>query len=427
MPVRIFISHSTTPRAGLDPQQAAEVEAQAQFRRDLYARLQQEADFDVYLDREVPAGEPWRERVKRELRECDAAVLLANRQALRDSEWVETEATILGFRAGTEPENFRLIVVPFGGVTRSDLESERLLRTVALTDLQLTGDGTTLDVRNPDAVRRTFDQIVAGLRAVDDPCAREHWMVAAVSHLLPDDEVEVRDIARQLGCSLPRFGSKRVKRCILAKHVYEAGPRALEIFFGLLWSSSQLGQLLELLRTYWIDPRASGSIARFATPDLAPAIFAINARRWDFTPAAYVDHGLPPPPARRVFAVDGTDGVANVLEGLRQAFVDKYRSRFDRDFPRGTASPAEIDGWINRRLTSGLASHSPLFVTLSDADASDPQVIAAIQGKYPLLRVVLCTESPAADVKMLEPRLDPDIEAAAAAAYDELQRRLEDL
>lgn len=109
----IFISHSSKGS-----------EWDEQFRDQLNVELMNRhyrTYYDVY---HVRPGDLWRPTVYRALTECDAAVLLLSRDALR-SAWVHTESVILACRRDLHAHfnrEFRLLPVLLDGVIEADLE-----------------------------------------------------------------------------------------------------------------------------------------------------------------------------------------------------------------------------------------------------------------------------------------------------------------
>ena len=158
MSIRVFISHSTWLKPELDEQLQAQVPAHSKLVNDLCLRLSQETEpeFTVAIDKIIPGSIHWREYLFEKMAECQAGIVFLNKQALDHSEWVNLEVTVLGYRAITEKNDFRLIIVPFGGVTEDHIAKKNAWRPIALNEIQVHLRGG-VNENEPTEVSRLFE------------------------------------------------------------------------------------------------------------------------------------------------------------------------------------------------------------------------------------------------------------------------------
>jgi hypothetical protein len=226
MAIRVFISHSTSDRPDLEPGERALVQEHSRFRQKFCARLSQEPGIEVVVDDNIPAGSRWREFIFESLGDCNAGIILANEQAISRSPWVDTEAKILGWRAWYEKKDFRLIVVPFGGLKSADIASRTGWEAIALTELQMVPrDG--LDHSDQSAVEKAVSQIIATLKELPD--FHEHrsstgWLVARFAGLLDIDTAFLRDLARRVRADITGIITDEALRRRVLRRLYEMGP-----------------------------------------------------------------------------------------------------------------------------------------------------------------------------------------------------------
>lgn len=103
----LFISHATR-RAGANPKVVEAVDK-------LYESLA--PDWNVFVDKKcLPGGTKWRPKILHTLSTSQAGIILFDKKAIKESDWVKAEALILSFRKSIDPK-FQLIPVLFDDLT----------------------------------------------------------------------------------------------------------------------------------------------------------------------------------------------------------------------------------------------------------------------------------------------------------------------
>lgn len=428
MAIKVFISHSTSP----DPNKKIELRlleqlpAHAEFRNELCARLAAEKDIECFVDDHTRTGDQWREVLFGEMDECNAAVILVNELALTCSDWVDTEAKILCWRAWVEKKNFRLIIVPFGGITPERIARHQPWAAIAPGEIQMVPrGGNGLDIAQAGAVKAVLDDIVATLRSLPDDAdpAASSWIVSVLGSFLANDPSELKRVARRLG--FPVQGNRQVSKREVAKLLYDLGPEAMQPFLELRPSSmtrTDLEFLLRVLKTNWIDPRSSAPVLAFCAKGTR-RVFALNAALHNFTPQAYVDQLLHSREFWPVIPVDDTKAYDNVIEQIRVDLIDHFRATLVLSLRRPEeAKPNIVDEHLNKLFDDRIGRGKAVFVALSSAAADSHDLIAEIHRTYPSIRVIVCTaQQPPSmrlpDIDTLEPEINLDVEAAAFSRF----------
>src|SRR5262245_3345060 len=137
MKPRVFVSHSTSLKAELEPRLRSQVPTHSAFRKRLCESLRRLSGIDVIVDDDIPVARRWRDFLFDVVANCSAAVVLVNEQALYHSPWVDTEIKIFGTRALNEKDSFRLIVIPFGGITEKHIAKHPSWEPIAVTEWQM--------------------------------------------------------------------------------------------------------------------------------------------------------------------------------------------------------------------------------------------------------------------------------------------------
>lgn len=417
MAVRVFISHSTGPKEGCEP-----IPHHAEFRKRVCKRLVDEG-FDVGVDVDIEAGAPWRKRIFGRLDECDAAVVLVNRQALEHSPWVDFEMKILGWRAWIEEKHFRLVVVPFGGVTRSRLQQHPSWEALALGELQMVPGGDAgLYLDDEHTVVEALDKIVESLRKLPGDKPRQSvygWVVDKLTCILDLEGDSLENVAAKVGVT-GRHKPERLRREI-ALRFYEMGPKALEDLVKdhrTTIKDDALNTALKILSTYWVDPSASATILKYCGADASKQVFVINGEHHYFTPEAYVHQiccWLKPWP---VIPVIGKLSTEEILGQITEKLYEELGTAVKERMKTGRS----LEQCINDVINSRLKARAPVFVVLPPTAAWDSKLIEVIRKKFENLRIILCTGTPPGkdalpDFEMLKPEVDLKAEDAAYNEY----------
>jgi hypothetical protein len=413
--VNVFISHSTKTI----PEHRA-------FLLALAGRLRRE-DFEVFVDADnVTAGAHWREVIFGRLADCNAAVILVNEPALSLSDWVDTEARIVCWRAWVERKNFCVIIVPIGGVTRTRITEHKPWQPLALAEVQMPATDT-LDIANAAAVAEMFEHIIATLRAMPDQetfGVGESWIVHTLGGFLPPKPADVTRVAAALG--IPRNGPEVVLRRSIVKWMYETGPAALRAFLDAVVRPVPRRDrefLLELLSTHWVDPRASTSILRYCGRTATDQIFAINGAEQWFTPQAYVQQLRRSSIVWPVIQIDQKRPAEEIVSDIRAELRKTYEKSLAKLIKRPERAPdTDLDRHLNTLLEIDAQCDEFVFVALPAAAANDASLIKAIHNTWRWIRIIVCTGteaggSPLPAMPMIEPELDIDLERQESRSY----------
>ena len=430
MSIRVFISHSTIPKEGVHEDICAKP-AHAEFLELLCARLRSETNpaIELIVDKDIPCGRYWREFLFKEMAECHAAIVLLNEQALDCSDWVETEVTVFGYRAFNEKKYFRLILVPFGGMTEKNIEGKKAWRPISINELQVVPRGGLKELTS-EAVETLSQQIIASLRDLPNCSgdAPSGFLVTRLCGLLPKEEYVLRGIASKLGISYS--GSVFANKLRIAQFLYGHGPTALLDLEDCaeLPPDWNVLHVRDILSTYWVDMKASIEILSCFHPERDHHVFALNGKQTGYTPKTYVRQVCgknDPWPVIEVFLShdakyqhdDQEDVIGQIctnfyrISRLKSAVDEFVKNRFwvDLSIPEKIIVLKDV---MERRRDK------PVFVTFTqDGGGNVDDVIKNIRLTFPLINIIVCTGTkPNANpvlspgVQMLMPELDLDKE-----------------
>lgn len=158
------------------------------FLKQVRERLGREARFDVQVDPDIKGGDQWRKRLFKRLGACNAAVALVNEQAMLHSPWVDFEVKVLAWRAWLESDDFRLVVVPYGGLTRSRIARHPGWDVLLLDEIQMIPrDSDGLNLTNKREVDKALEDVVPALHEVPDERSGQTgygWIVTSLADAL---------------------------------------------------------------------------------------------------------------------------------------------------------------------------------------------------------------------------------------------------
>lgn len=136
----LFISHATR-RPGSNPRVVEVLDK-------LYESLN--AKWEVFVDKRcLPPGTKWRPRILHSLSNSQAGLILFDKRAVEESDWVKAEALILSFRKSVDSK-FQLIPILFDGLT-IDSTCFRAYEPFQLNEISVITD---------DACKKSVDGIV---------------------------------------------------------------------------------------------------------------------------------------------------------------------------------------------------------------------------------------------------------------------------
>ena len=238
-----FISHSS---AETEEDQANVDSVRGELRKRL-----PDFGWEVRVDDQLPSGVDWRWVLHQWLDECDAAVVLVNRDWVK-SPWFKREVEILLHRRAA---GARLTIVPvvLRGYTTGELRRSGMSR---LADLQCIVQEDT----GGDAVAARVVERLGELGACASSAAMRS-MTVKIEHCLGEvnDRFPLRNMARALGSTTEWMfptaseGRRLIAHRCLAQVPTQRVPGAVkevEFFLAL----DRLNNLISMLLPTWIDP-----------------------------------------------------------------------------------------------------------------------------------------------------------------------------
>jgi len=453
MCIPVFISHSTVPKKGISEDICAKP-AHAAFLKELCDHLRKEKNpkIEVLIDSDLSGGDPWRDTLFNCIEKCHAAIVLINKQALDNSTWVETEVNILAYRARVHKTNFRLILVPFGGVKEADIANKIAWDAVAIKEFQVEPRGG-LNETDPCAVNELKQKIVTTLQNLpnqqeDLPMA---WTARSLfvklnaillhgSGLIPHLNI-LRDITQTLNVPLDGVNCKSTFDIMyrLTYFLYENGPLMLPslvqshpIVSGNTNWKKLYREILEILSTYWVDVSASVGILSICHRDGNSHVIAINGKEIRHTPQTYVRQVCCSPFPWIVIAVDTTNGndamiddicfsllqIKAIRKSLRahqtQEQGEKYL-KVKKKYTKKAIKKTFTQEQVRQDLKEVMSDYTdPVFITfLQEGGGNVDDIINGIRPMFPKFHFILCTGTKsdenitvAPEIQMLFPLLD---------------------
>lgn len=297
-----FISHSS---AETDEDQANADSVRA----ELIKRLP-DFGWQVFVDDRLPAGMDWRSQLYQWLTDCDAAVVLVNRDGLQ-SPWLRREFEILWYRRQAGSLH-TIVPVLLKGITTRELRRSEISR---LADLQcilqddVDGDGE-------DLVSLIVDSLGDLGVCADTPAKRS--MATKIEHCLGEvtDRFTLRAMAHALGAEGDwRYPTASEERRRIAHHCLAPVPTdnvplaVSEVEFYL--ALDRLDKLISLLLPTWIDPVA----VRLLLPGSGQVV-ATLAGNWTDTARQHIHRASYFSGAYRSEAVPLVAGEAQAMEHM---------------------------------------------------------------------------------------------------------------
>lgn len=230
---------------------------------------------------------------------------------------------------------------------------------------------------------------------------------------------------------------RRVARALLGKGLVGMGP-IIDRVAGSGLPPAALDEMLERLRSSWVDLRAAALIPRYAFMPAQKRVFCVNGQYPHLTGRGYVDQACQDHRGLEYYwkTIEVTeDDVDAVIDEIRAGLVDTFRSlrrqrqNLERRFGTNVAKiNEELDKLINQKLTEWEDERMPVFVLFAPGQF-DPVKLEQIRAMYRRLTLFLlvgnhATTSPLQGVDMLLPRLPEDAEEREQALYDRLLDRI---
>ncbi len=407
----VFVSHSSR-----------QDEKAAWVRERLRERLTA-MNWDVKVDTDaLQGGVEWRGQLYGWLADCDAAVILLNKDAL-ESSWVHREAHILMWRRSL---GARLTVVP---VLLPDVEIKEIrgsqISDVASLQFVKARPGEAVGEGLIEQAVDLLPDLRAPLPPEPDRSAMCMWTAKVVSCLGPVDEAHLHSAAEHLapdegwGFASPQEGRRYLAHQFLGHRTGESVYQAVgKIGFGL----PRLGDLVRLVSPTWIEGAAARQLVPFATvcdeasglPERVSrrVVAALNSERSE-TARQYIDRALCCGDGYWVQTISLVAGESQEAEFRRDCSAAIRRLlHLDED--------EELDGvgpYADDKLYLVV---DPNGVPLDTVGA----LVAELTAQYPWLNVIVLTgngdhqspEWPKTGIKLLRPELRAQDEKSARRA-----------
>ncbi|MEF8703684.1 MAG: toll/interleukin-1 receptor domain-containing protein [Candidatus Accumulibacter sp. UW26] len=438
--LKIFISHSSRPRAGEKGDSAAQQNWQLLQDTCKEIKAVYGDRIDILVDYQgLHAGNDWELRLNQWLAECHAAIILFSPRAIQASDWVRKEATILGWRAALDP-GFKLFPVLLPPMTAALLDADPYFCSLNLTRTQC--------VQDPATAQNIVERIKPELGNPEDLCGRSETpfdkLVDAVARTLASDAdpatLDALWCALFPGVAQPvanyRQPSAKLAR-ELANHLLNRGEESLERFQQVLDGlhprplRERAEELLKSVRPLWIDIEAAAVIPA------ARAQGKLLALNGELVGQSEVVLGTPHFTLDRYLerAWPGCDRI-KVIPVSDLSNADRMQKQIRRGYSPGSARLP--DTVIDRQLCKD-QRHLIVFVAYSAlaGDIPDPRLlrdIQQVQKQYRTLTFVfhigqqMPRDLPAELLPIL-PAVDPDTEcdqyAAEISARELIDRKYE--
>lgn len=361
---KVFISYSARGRAD-DP---SGVEATQSLRRALQTSLEQ-AGIEVFVDRRIDAGAPWRAVLERWLWRCDAAIILLSSDAL-ESDWVRAEATFLYFRKQAQ-KDFKLLPVRFPDVTRDDLASA--FSPIRISEIQ----EVDFSHRAPTAL---VDQITSHLSPLKETFLHpiEEELFSILKRPLKDRD-DLAALGELLQIQLDGFPEKQAARRIvrgLIEMPKEIGEGRLAMFENIARKLRALGLQDDFLKVIdnvtpfcWIAPENAIKALGIFLQSSSRAVVWI--RGWEESERMLMLRGLCHRRRRLIYADDPS--------GDADAFRDHVRSCLAKKFyGRSSVSVEQIRRSIRRHILRA----EPVYL-IASVDTVAPATVRELIAEWP--------------------------------------------
>lgn len=390
--MKLFVSHSSKTPANLA------------LLQEICTELRQR-EFDVLVDRggQLYAGLDWDLRINEWMGECHAAVILVSTAALRESDWVKKEATVLSWRR-EQQEDFKLIPVLLEDVTPEDLE-HGLMGVLRITKSQC--------IRNARDAQQIAAEIEAGLGPAYKPALTPFERLENVLIAILENQatpLTLEDAWRTLdGAHKPQWQPNSGRRfaTALTRLLLRDSRHALKHLKTVLdcirprVQRSAAEELLKYLACLWVDTQAASGITAAAH---GGGIVGLNGQYLpDFTARRYGERAWPLRDQWRFVSVDATQ---RTFHAIQETIRESFR-------PRSASVP---DASIDRRIAQYQAPILVLIPSRDDpAQLPDEALLAELRRSYPNLIYLIGTGANVPDwvpepMMLLLPALDLDLE-----------------
>lgn len=413
----IFISHSAKDARARD------------VLEKLHAAL--EPDFEVLLDQyRLEPNDPWRKELDIWMSLCHAAVILFSTDAVQ-SDWVLQEATILRWRRARDTD-FVVVPVLLPPVKHEDLDQKKGFAPLALNEIQMVAAETSEQVvarvvQRLEPVKKSADRTTPFWRLVDT-------IASKLSELEGKAPKALLDAATKLGKPLAWRSdnkySEDLARLLFSAELSEMAEAVL-LMAPYFTSVTTAIEIVDRLAPFWVNPQAVARLPEMINLPQRERAVCVNGTRYQFTPKSYLNRArgaLIPWVAATVTLPPGCEEQPKLQIRLaEETLVKQLLVEF------GLAEGDDLFNAVNDDMIAELEKEDPLFIVVP-GEISET-VLDQLRNKFYRFTFFLLKDEKTLKpeqltlkkIELLEPRLDPQVEAVAAKLYTITKGKLQRL
>ncbi|HEV7681695.1 MAG TPA: toll/interleukin-1 receptor domain-containing protein [Pyrinomonadaceae bacterium] len=384
-------------------------------------RVKLEPDFEVLLDKyRLEANDPWRRELVTWMSLCHVAVILFSKRALK-APWVLQEATILKWRRVSD-KNFVVIPVLIPPVKPKNLEN-KMFAPLALNEIQmLTGDKAS------DIVDRILKRLEP-LKEQGEVRAGLQWLeekiISNLSGLETINPQALVQAAAKLGLTMPWKSdsgySKQLARALLSAEFSQVAE-AILVLTPHLQDYGKGVEILDRLSPFWVDPQAAARLPEMSALPQQQRAVCVNGANHDFTPRCYLSRAradIYPWLTATITRPDGLEEGDQQMKSIEEEVVRQFAKPFDlgevavEDFFTGQAD----------KFVEAIEETDPLFIIIPRG--VDEDLVERLRKRFVRFTFFMLNDDQTLDaaklklrnIELLEPKLDPSVEASNAKTY----------
>ncbi len=369
------------------------------------------AGHHVLVDKngEIRPGDEWRTYLNEWMFECDAAIILFSRAAVKDSEWVKAESAILGWRRRNQT-NFRLVGVLLDGMRSDDLKGDDFFRVIQLTEFQMIqtdSDESREDIINKiedafgdfaqsDTVESPFRGIAKQFRRLLGKCDKKD-LTDCWEEIQSPHKPQLCDCQFDVAEAFTRLVFRNRKAALSLTKLFVKNLKSL-------LSEKDVKNLRKMVQGLWVNPH-SAEVLRLASNKRRAASMNGNFQT-GFTTKSYGQRLWPFPQQTQVVPMGAARNLEQVEATLSETFED------------------DLEGGTLKSYINGL--EDPIFIVFKpqatddefaiQSELPDRQLLDTLQTEYEQLNIVIGMDESFMDridyIIPIDPKIDPTIENA---------------
>ena len=440
---KIFISHSTSK----DPKSREILE---HLRDHLIVQ-----GFDPFIDyHDIPPSIHWRQFLLDTLDECQGGVVLLNKDALTESDWVHTEASILRWKniialrrqergAYRDPIKFPLAIVCLGNITPKKIRKNSKWGVLDFLQMQLLPGGEqVLSAENETEIFEKISKLFSPLKELSKEKTPLQEILDSMVDALTIAKFDPEELSGFLYTKHWDFyGDEKIERRI-AKWIWVNGLDGLNNFFDefklRLISQERKESMLALAKTIapmWIDHKDMSLLHRAVTiKEDEKRACSSNGKKFDFTPKMYIQHAclhdtrLDWDSIVIPFVYDPRRMVQDILEQVERYLIIQFLSDENLDYfdTLSWEDREPLREEIRQELNKEKSNHSSaIFVNFPPQLSEKKELIDAIRAEFPTLTFFFLTDGdmkklPVESIKLTD--LDLNKEEARRSQFNRIKR-----